>query len=101
MLCAGVSRDWCRKAIKSVCCVQDELLEIGVDEEEIEELAEEEDRYEVNKSAGLEDESEQLDYNDDLPQSDDVQVEYDGQLLTCEWACVHTHTHTHTHTHVY
>ena len=60
--------------------VQEELLEIGVDEEEIEELAVEEDSYGVNKNDALEEESEQLDYNDDLPQTDEVQVEYDGKF---------------------
>ena len=29
VLCTGVAGNWCRKAIKSVCCVQ-EFLEIGV-----------------------------------------------------------------------
>lgn len=98
--------------------VQDELLEIGVDEEEIEELVVGDDRFEVNKNDGLEEESEQLDYNDDLPQTDDVHVEYDskwGADITVTGTSVehahtqrrayahsqsHAHMHPQTHTHM-
>ena len=91
-----------RKVHKRELDVQDELLEIGVDEEEIEELVVGDDHFEVNKNDGLEEESEQLDYNDDLPQTDDVHVEYDSKwganntkIGGSQW---NTHTHTHTHT---
>ena len=90
-----------RKVHKRELDLQDELLEIGVDEEEIEELVVGDDHFEVNKNDGLEEESEQLDYNDDLPQTDDVRVEYDskwGANITItgghQW---NTHTHIHTH----
>ena len=92
-----------RKVHKRELDLQDELLEIGVDEEEIEELVVGDDHFEVNKNDGLEEESEQLDYNDDLPQTDDVRVEYDskwGANITVtgghQW-----NTHTHTQRHAY
>lgn len=91
-----------RKVHKRELDVQDELLEIGVDEEEIEELVVGDDHFEVNKNDGLEEESEQLDYNDDLPQTDDVHVEYDskwGANITVTGTSVeHAHTHMHTTT---
>ena len=95
-----------RKVHKRELDVQDELLEIGVDEEEIEELVVGDDHFEVNKNDGLEEESEQLDYNDDLPQTDDVHVEYDSKwganntkIGGSQWN-THTHTHNDTPTHI-
>ncbi|KAL8564380.1 hypothetical protein ACOMHN_057402 [Nucella lapillus] len=64
---------------------QEELLEIGVDEEEVNELSGEEESFGTAvKDAGgvMEEDVEQLDYVDDLPQADDqeVHVEYDENV---------------------
>ncbi|KAK7109694.1 hypothetical protein V1264_013689 [Littorina saxatilis] len=58
---------------------EEEMLEIAVDEEEIQDLGVEEDdnSYTVHLSSVHEEDNEQLDYVDDLPQTDDVHVEYD------------------------